>query len=237
MRSTAERGRLELRPGLWLDARRAVYLETEATIAVADPHLGYAWAQRHAGNLLPLADDRELEMNLAELLEDYAPRQVVVLGDFVHRAIALDGIRDQICRFIDTVEMRSRLVLLNGNHDRGLHEVLRQCARNVATAREMVCGEYTLLHGHEDVTCDRTVLMGHEHPVIALPDGTGGRVKCPCFLIGARTIVLPAHSPWAAGSDIRKRDFLSAVARRETFVRAIAVLGRKLLPVTLIDPA
>ncbi|MCC6233574.1 MAG: hypothetical protein IT580_13070, partial [Verrucomicrobiales bacterium] len=45
----AGEGRMEVTPGVWLDARRAVWLEGHRALLVADVHLGYVWAERQRG--------------------------------------------------------------------------------------------------------------------------------------------------------------------------------------------
>jgi hypothetical protein len=45
--------------------------------------------------------------------------------------------------------------------------------------------------------------------------------------------LLPAFSLWAAGSDLRSYQFLSELAQKAHFTRAIAICGNKLLPVKL----
>jgi len=233
MRSTAARGRLELRPGVWLDARRAVYLAQEATLAIADLHLGYAWAQRAAGNLVPLGTGDEWAAALTGLLDDYGPKQVVVLGDFVHSAVKVQAIEAEVCRFIEAVEMRAELVLVGGNHDRGLKKLLERCGKAVEVRESLRCGNYLLVHGHEALEGQELVLMGHEHPAVTLEDPAGGVVRCPCFLVGERVTVLPAMSHWAAGCNVRSGRFLSALAKGERFARVVAILGGKLVPLNL----
>lgn len=233
MRSTAERGRLELRPDVWLDARRAVYLEAEKTLALADLHLGYAWAQRAAGNLLPLGAVDEWAPALAGLIDDYAPRRVAVLGDFVHRAVRVAAFEAEVCRFIEQVEAKAELIVLGGNHDRGLRAVLQRCGKSVEVGERLDCHEYCLVHGHEAVEVAGRVMMGHEHPVITLPDPAGSGVRCPCFLISEHLLVLPAMSRWANGCEVGSRRFLSPLAQEVKFSRAVAILGTKLVPLRL----
>ena len=51
---------MEISAGIWLDHRRAVYLEAERILCVADLHLGYAWAHRFSGQLMPLRGEEDL---------------------------------------------------------------------------------------------------------------------------------------------------------------------------------
>jgi metallophosphoesterase superfamily enzyme len=64
----------EVAPGIWADARRAVFLEALRTLVIADLHWGYAASHRAGGNLLPDWGDGEIEARLSSLIEDYAAR-------------------------------------------------------------------------------------------------------------------------------------------------------------------
>jgi metallophosphoesterase superfamily enzyme len=77
------------------------------------------------------------------------------------------------------------------------------------------------------------IVMGHEHPAISIGDGVTTSQKCPCFLVSDTVIVLPAFSRWAAGTDIHAHPFMSETARAAKFTRAIAICGKRLLPISL----
>ena len=82
-----DKSRLEIRPKVWLDYRRAIFLEEHSVLAVADLHLGYAWAHRFHGQMLPLGGGDQLRERLTELCAYYKPRQFAFLGDIVHQAV------------------------------------------------------------------------------------------------------------------------------------------------------
>lgn len=228
------RSQFRLAPGLWLDARRAIWLETERVLAVADLHLGYIWAQRAQGNLLPLCAPEDAIHRLAELVREYGPREVIVLGNVVHRAVSVEPIREELrrlCRELGDVELQ----LLAGNHDRALAALLHECKIALPLAAEARVGAHRFLHGDRPPAAPETeglTFIGHEHPAISLGDGHA-RVKCPCFLVRRDLVVLPAFSNWAAGSEVRGSKFLSPLARAGKFTRAVAILAGKLLPVPL----
>jgi uncharacterized protein len=46
--------RLEIFPRVWVDTQRSIYFEAHGTLAVADLHLGYSWAHRYNGQLMPV---------------------------------------------------------------------------------------------------------------------------------------------------------------------------------------
>lgn len=225
--------RFELEPGIVLDARRAVWFAEARALAVADLHLGYAWGHRATGSMFPIeAPDDTLDRLLA-LVREYDARQLLVLGDIVQRAVPLKPVREELERLhaeLGPVALR----LLAGNHDRGLAPLLAQWGLAVTLDPLARLGSHTLLHGDAalpEETAGR-VFIGHEHPAIRLGDGIAG-LRCPCFLIGPRVIVLPAFSAWAAGTEVRGATFLSPLAQAERFHRAIAIMAGKLLPVPL----
>lgn len=236
---TPDHTRYELAPGLWLDARRAVFLAETRTLALADLHLGFAWAHRHAGQLMPITAHDDTRERLLALIDDYTPHEVVLLGDIVHRALPLPVIRDEVRAVCDAIAARASLRLVAGNHDLHLGNLV---SRNLLPSWE--AGAHLLLHGDGnddgvaarrlDATRERggRVIFGHEHPAISLSGGIGTRAKCACFLAAPDALVLPAFSPWAAGTSA-SGPFISALARLARFDRALAIVAGKLLPVPL----
>jgi putative SbcD/Mre11-related phosphoesterase len=240
-----DRSRLELEPGLWLDADRAVWLEEPHVLIVADLHLGYAWAHRAQGQLLPLGTHEDTTERLLALLQRYPAREVVLLGDVVHRAIDVSALHAELRWLALAVGERARLRLVGGNHDRELAATLAKAGLALEIAEMITVGPHLLLHGDErdgSVAATRLeaqaaqggrIILGHEHPAIVLSDHVASHVKCPCFLIGTHTLVLPAFSPWAAGSDIRRGTFLSPYTALDRGARAVAIIAGKLLCVPL----
>lgn len=241
--------RRKLPPDLVLDARRAVFLSETKTLVVADLHLGYAWAHRHGGNLLPVSAKEDALPRLLELIADYAPRELVLLGDIVHRAVPVAELkaelRASLCALAGCVALR----LVAGNHDRRLAPLLAECGIATQLVHEMERGVHFLTHG-DGTDAGRAatlreaarvrggrVIIGHEHPAITISDGVATAAKCPCFLVGERVLVLPAFSTWAAGTNVRAGRWMSPFARDEPFPHAVAILAGKLLPVRLQPPS
>ncbi len=238
-----DRSRLELEPGLWLDAARAVWLEEARVLAVADLHLGYAWAHRASGQLMPLSAEEDTTERLIKLIERYRPEEVVILGDIVHRAVDAPALHTELRWLALNVGERARLRLIGGNHDRQLAATLATAGIALEIAETIAIGPHLLLHGDErDETAAQTqlttaaarqgrVILGHEHPAFVLSDGVASRAKCPCFLAGPGLLVLPAFSAWAAGTETRDGRFLSLYPRLASPTHAVAILAGKLLAI------
>jgi uncharacterized protein len=227
------RTRLQLSDDLVADCRRAAWFPNERVLAVADLHLGYAWAHRLSGQLMPIPPTNDTLDRLVELQREYQPAEIVVLGDIVHRAMNLAVLEEEMRELFNALSPASRLTFLAGNHDRDLQKVLKQWLLPIVLAASREVGANVLVHGDAAMNADRRVVMGHEHPAISIGDGVTTSQKCPCFLISETVIVLPAFSRWAAGTNIRAYPFMSETARAARFTKAIAICGDKLLPVKL----
>ena len=191
-----------------MDGRRALWLAEPRLLVVADLHWGYVSSHRAQGNLLPEWGDAEIEARLACLIEDYAPSAIVWLGDSLH---SLQG-REAAERFAGSVS--APVLVLAGNHDlrwkRADHESLRRAG-------------YFFHHGHKDLQIpDGDVeVIGHFHPAVSWYDGAGGNIKIPALVDSPRRLILPAFSPWSAGtpwnSRLRCAETLWAVSARRIF--------------------
>ena len=67
-----------------LDSRLALFHEEDKWLAVADLHFGFELSQRMAGHLFPLWGMESIEARLHELLRDYQPSKLILVGDLVH---------------------------------------------------------------------------------------------------------------------------------------------------------
>ena len=228
-----DKSRLEILPGVWLDHRRAVFLEREGVLAVADLHLGYAWAQRYNGQMLPVYAKDDLRSRLSDLCSFYKPRQLAILGDIVHQAVPVAEISDELAALFSALGATCGLKLILGNHDKNLRKIVRAPAE-LEFLEQFETERFILAHGNDltEASPGKCLIMGHEHPAISLGDGIAS-AKFPCFVVSERVLLVPAFSLWAAGSNIRAYEFLSPHARAARFTKAVAICGSKLLPVHL----
>ena len=173
-----------------LDGRLAVYHKRQHWLAVADLHFGYELSQRAAGRLMPMWGMQSVEARLLELLRDYAPRQLVILGDIVHDRASAAEARLLLDRLRGTCEV----IALAGNHDRRLGSIL-------GTRDSWQSDGFHFHHGHCAADAPgRTQIIGHHHPSGTVKDGAGLRLKLPAFVQQGSCWIMPAFSPWAAGA-------------------------------------
>ena len=198
------RTRLELEPGIVLDARRALWLAPARTLVVADLHIGYVWAQRQGGQLLPLSARDDSAERLLALVADYEAGELVLLGDIVHKAVRVREFCAELAGIFAQLRARVAVTCVAGNHDRKLSSLFAECGIDLPLVQEHRVGSHRLLHGNEAGSPregDGLTIIGHEHPAITLSDGALGAM--PVFLVGSGLIVLPAFSQWAAGGNVR----------------------------------
>jgi metallophosphoesterase superfamily enzyme len=200
--------RLEIRPDVWLDARLALWLAAAKILIVADLHWGYAASHRTQGNLLPLWGDEEIAARLKALIQDYQPSELVWLGDSLH---ALSG-RQGAENFLREVGLPVRI--LSGNHDK------RWSAATLVSHR---IDNFFLHHGDRSQGVPEGCLeiIGHHHPAFGWYDGAGARLKLPALIASSRRLILPAFSPWAAGTPwndaVEAHETLFAIAPKRIF--------------------
>jgi metallophosphoesterase superfamily enzyme len=220
----------EIAPGVWLDGRLALWLATPRLLVVADLHWGYAASHQACGNLLPLWGDAELASRLRGLIADYRPAEMLWLGDSLHTLAGREP-AENFLRETDTP-----IAVLSGNHDRRWipgADPLRRGAPGRGSAQlptTLVRGGYFFHHGHlaPELPADCVEIVGHHHPALGWYDGAGGRLKLPALVASPRRLILPAFSPWAAGTpwnhSLAENETLFAIAPKRIFAVSRSLL-------------
>ena len=219
--------------GLALDADRAVFHAPSRTLLVADLHLGFEWVQRARGHMIPLGRADDAPARLRAVVERWGARRVVVLGDVVHGDARLEGVRSALVALLRTLPGLEWHVVL-GNHDRGLATAVHGLGiRGVTCGMEWREDGWLGVHGDHWPSAGEgvRVVSGHEHPMVDVGRPGTGEVRVPAFVVGDRGVILPAFSPWAAGSVVGRRPMLGEWGRRLGATCYVACMGRRLLQI------
>jgi DNA ligase-associated metallophosphoesterase len=173
-----------------LDGRLALFHQSERWLAVADLHFGYELSQRAAGRLVPMWGMLSISERLMELVSEYAPRRLIILGDLVHdRTAALEA-----SRLLQDLALHCEVMVVAGNHD-------RQMRAQIEMVESWRTERFHFHHGHCAAgTTDLIQIIGHHHPAGVITDGAGLRLKCPAFVQQSECWIMPAFSPWASGT-------------------------------------
>jgi putative SbcD/Mre11-related phosphoesterase len=179
------------------------------TLVISDVHLGIEkelWREGvRASNISDLALDR-----FRELLEITKPSKIIIDGDLKHNIpVFTRREAEKVKEFIELGESYGRVLVVKGNHDGGLENIIDNVVGGVV--RE---DKFYITHGHMNIP-HRPVIIGHLHP--AFPLETGFRKEpIKVWLMNEEVLVLPAFSPFILGNDItRPENWLGPIARRE----------------------
>ena len=180
-----------------LDSRLALFHEEERWLAIADLHFGFELSQRVVGRLVPFWGMESIETRLRQLLHDYHPATLILLGDLVHDQTAAREFFSLVIRLREQCDV----VLLAGNHDAQIKRL------NVDLRDSFVTDQFEFHHGDcARKQNGRIQIIGHFHPAATLHDGAGLRLKFPALVQESRCWILPAFSPWAAGTEWTERE-------------------------------
>jgi uncharacterized protein len=174
-----------------LDGRLALFHEREKWLAIADLHFGYELSRRAAGWLIPFWGMDSIIGRLFELLKEYEPQRLIILGDLVHDRAA----RVEARNLLEQVRGFCEVIVISGNHD-------RQLDGTIELFDSWSSNEFHFHHGHCAVQQSQLIqVIGHHHPAGRLSDGAGLHLKLPAFVQQKRCWIMPAFSPWAAGTN------------------------------------
>ena len=184
------------------DCAGALFWPEESLLVVADLHFekGSAFAGR--GVLLPPYDTPATINRLAVLIERYAPRLVIALGDSFHDGGGPDRMSDLSRTSLKALQRGRDWIWITGNHD-------PEPAENIGGrfAQVLAIGPLTFRHEPSAQPCDGEI-AGHLHP-LARVTRRGRAVSRRCFASDGLRLVMPAFGAYAGGLNVRDRAIVS----------------------------
>jgi len=183
---------------LLADPAGAIYWPDEQLLAVADLHFekGSAFARR--GVLLPPYDTAATLARLARLIERYAPRLVIALGDSFHDGGGPARMAGSDHAALMMLQRGRDWVWISGNHDPDLPGGIGGQRAGV-----IAIGALTFRHQPSSEGSDGEI-AGHLHPVARVAQ-RGRAVSRRCFAGDGRRLVMPAFGAYAGGLNVRDR--------------------------------
>jgi len=180
------------------DLAGALVWPDEKLLVVADLHLekGSAFAAR--GVLLPPYDTATTLSRLARLVERYAPRLVIALGDSFHDGGGPQRMDDVSRAALKAMQRGRDWLWISGNHD-------PDPADNIGGrfADGLALGALSFRH-EPQAKADDGEIAGHLHP-LARVARRGRAVSRRCFVADGRRLVMPAFGAYAGGLNVRDR--------------------------------
>lgn len=160
----------------------AALLKMRATrlMVIADLHMGWEMSLSGKGIHVPSQTPKLLN-RLIDLLSEYKPDEILVLGDVKHTIAAAEKMEwHDIPDFFNALKKRVQQVsIIRGNHDGNLEPLLPE-GITVLPSTGVAFGDVGFFHGHQWpspalLKC-KTLVMGHVHPVVVFRDPAGFRV-------------------------------------------------------------
>lgn len=183
---------------------QALYAAGEATLFVADVHIGKTDAFRAGGVPLPDGAGANDLARLDSLLDRLAVRRLIVLGDLIHCSTGMT--EAAVTSFAAWRARRPELalILVRGNHDRRVARLPDEWG--VQSVEEpFVWNGFDLRH-HPTGENGVPQLAGHVHPTARLFGLGGQSVRLPCFWLRGQRLILPAFTEFSAGARIEPAD-------------------------------
>ncbi|MDH1264711.1 ligase-associated DNA damage response endonuclease PdeM [Pseudomonas sp. GD03944] len=186
---------------LWLLADKAIWWPAQRALLIADIHIGKAAAYRALGQPVPHGTTAANLQRLDALLQRFACRQLIFLGDFLHAP----GSRtpSTLAALADWRERHAELAitLVRGNHDKRAGDPPDELRIEVVE-EPLLLGPFALQH-EPRAHATHHVLAGHVHPAYALHGRGRQRLRLPCFVLGDEVSLLPAFGSFTGAMTFR----------------------------------
>ena len=223
-----------------VDSKPCLYVEEQDLLVISDLHLGLEESLTKDGNYVPRHQMEGITEDIKDISEETEASRILVNGDIKNEfSTTRYSESKEIKEFFKTLKNSfDDVILIQGNHDNFVENVLERF--DIRPIDYLVEDGILFTHGHiglEELEVDddfSTVVIGHEHPAIALEDEIGVREKVDCFLYGKNSeglqiVVMPAFSPLSNGTAINEtpqHKLLSPILKENIDVkkmRAVAV--------------
>lgn len=208
-------------------------------LVISDLHLGLERSMTYDGSYVPKFQLKDLKEDMRSAVDKTGASRILLNGDLKHEfKYTRFSEKEEIEDFLEFLKTRfDEIIVVKGNHDTFLEEVIT--GDHVKYTETYLENGALFLHGHSSLSKTEvddydTLVIGHEHPALALEDEIGITEKVDCFLYGKtknnkNLIVLPAFSKISGGSKVNtipQDKLLSPVLRNEANVddlKAVAV--------------
>ena len=172
---------------------RALWVEQQRLLLLADVHLGKADHLQAHGIAIPSDGERANLQRIAQLSQHWRPAELIVLGDLVHHPKAVSSeLEQRVLALLDS--LNCPVTWVEGNHDR--RSRLGTLKGQPSQSRQGLW----LSHEPEEPPEGQLNICGHLHPVSILRQASD-QMRLPCFslLRSIPRLVLPAFGCLTGG--------------------------------------
>jgi DNA ligase-associated metallophosphoesterase len=168
---------------------KALFRAMNATLIIADLHLGKAQHFRKNGIYLPQKSAEKDYERLKQLIVSLKPQRIILLGDLFHSTYNHEW--ELFCEFVNSFK-KIEFVLILGNHDILEEQHYKSiCSKIVEETLEE--GDVVFSHHPlKRIPENKINIAGHIHPGVVLSGKGKQHVKLPCFYWYKNQLILPA---------------------------------------------
>jgi putative SbcD/Mre11-related phosphoesterase len=193
-----------------------IRIEPLDLLVVSDLHIGYEEALQGGGIYIPLSSYPRIQEALVRMKELSGAENLLINGDLKHEfGGATTQEWSEVLSLLSTLKEHFQEVkVVRGNHDNYLIPILKR--RGIELHDPLYVEEgYAFTHGHKPLLemgglGVEYLILGHEHPAIAIREEFGVKRKFKAILKGEvgglRVLVLPVLSPLMMGNEIDWRN-------------------------------
>lgn len=201
-----------------IDSKPAIYLPEIDLIAIADLHLGLEASMTSRGNYIPEFQLEDLKDEISDLKKETGSDRILINGDLKNQYSTTYSEKREISELLDFLKEEFKdIIIIEGNHDTFIEETVEE--KDLRVLEKYREDGILFMHGHKEVDEEfEALIIGHEHPALALTDEIGVTEKVSCLLHGkterGELFVLPAFSKISNGSEVnrmRKSELLCPV--------------------------
>ena len=217
---------------------RALYVEKEKAIVIADLHIGIEFEYSLQGvNIFP--QTARFLNRIKKIIEEKRAEKVIILGDLKHviagkgkeeHKEALEKEKKEVRYFIKKLDEFADIYIIKGNHD----GMLRSKRAKIIDAKGMEMNGIAFVHGHawpsESIMKNEIVVLAHIHPCIRVSTKIGYSYLMPCWVKGRfrrkdflkiykkgndkmEFIIMPAFNPLCGGIAVNREMLIGPMSK------------------------
>lgn len=190
------------------------------TLILGDLHFGHEEELHRNGILIPTNQFKDIMQETKQIVEETKPTLIILNGDVKHNfGLITRAEWKNITEYFSYLKSKANVILIKGNHDKILKPIADKTGIDLKDYHEE--NNTYITHGHEmpkdlNYQAAKTIIIGHEHPAIALKDGA--RVeKFKCFLKGKTgkkdIIIMPSLTRINEGTDVLTEKMMSPLLK------------------------
>jgi hypothetical protein len=166
-----------------------VNFSDQKILCIADLHLGYEFLLAQRGVIIP-SQAEEMKVRILDLIERTNADSLIIIGDVKHNIfrVSLSEWRG-VTRLLEDISEKVDVQITLGNHDTNLDLLLPNNIVVYSSKGFLIENDgikVGFVHGHAwpkpDLLQADYIIIGHNHPVIEMRDGMGGKWFEPAWI-------------------------------------------------------